>query len=153
MVKFLIATHGFLADGFKSSIHVLMGDEIANKIQTINAFVEGGVKDPKGAIEKICNELSEHDDLIIFTDLMYGSVNQFTLPYVSKSNVHVITGMNFPVLCEIISQYSFVDDHVRPDDQRLLEITDKAKDQLIFVENNVVEQPSHETNEDDFFSE
>ena len=48
MVKFLIATHVFLADGFKSSINVLMGEEIADSVSCVNAFVENGTADPKG---------------------------------------------------------------------------------------------------------
>lgn len=148
MVKFLIATHGFLADGFKSSINVLMGKEIAEKIETINAFVENGTDDPKGTIERICSSLNETDDLIIFTDLMYGSVNQFVMPYTSKENIFAITGINFPVLCEVISKLTFGIEEHRVSDKELEEIVLKSRSQLLLVED--IEKTSS-VSDDDFF--
>lgn len=146
MVRFLIATHGFLADGFKSSINVLMGEEIANSVETINAFVENGEKNPKGKIEEIINDLSEDDDLIIFTDLMYGSVNQFAMPYNNKENVFIISGTNFPVICEIISKLTFGYEQKRPCEEEIEDIVEKAREQLIYLKN--VEDKN---NDDDFF--
>lgn len=144
MVKFLIATHGFLADGFKSSINVLMGEEIANSIMTINAFVENGEMNPKGRIQEIVTNLKDEDDLVIFSDLMYGSVNQFALPYIDKENVHIITGINFPVICEIISKLTF-----SPQDDDLSNIiedtVEKAKEQLIYVKKVKIEENNEET--------
>lgn len=133
MVKFLIATHGFLAEGFKSSINVLMGEEISSSIKTINAFVEDGTADPKGEIEKICDLLNDNDDLIIFTDLMYGSVNQFALPYSSRNNVFVITGINFPVICELISKLTFGTDEIKVTEEQLQDIINKSREQLQIV--------------------
>lgn len=144
MVRFLIATHGFLADGFKSSIGVLMGQEIANNIETINAFVEGGVQDPKSLIEKMCSELKQEDNLVIFTDLMYGSVNQFALPFIIKENVYLVTGINFPLICEIISKLSFSEETI-VDNDFMIENVEKAKEQISYVMNNI----SEESNDDE----
>ena len=149
MVKFLIATHGWLADGFKSSISVLMGDEVASPIQTINAFVENGVKDPKSAIVNVCNQLKEDDDLILFTDLMFGSVNQFALPFTSKPNIHVVTGINFPVICEVISKLTFGAEEQRVQGEELQAIVEKAREHLLYVGN--FESQEVETSNDDFF--
>ena len=148
MVKFLIASHGFLADGFKSSINVLMGEDIANSIETINAFVENGDKNPKGRIEEIINGLSEDDDLVVFTDLMYGSVNQFVIPFNSKSNLFVISGTNFPVICEVISKLTFGYEQKRPSEEELNDIVEKARQQLIYIQN--IDNDSND-NDDEFF--
>ena len=148
MVRFLIATHGMLSDGFKSSVSVLMGDEIANNIGTINAFVENGDLDPKGRIEEIVNALGEDEELIIFTDLMYGSVNQFAVPYSNKNNVHVITGINFPVICEVISKLTFSYEEKKVSTDELLEIIDKSRGQLTYVK---VVSEDNDDNEEEFF--
>ena len=148
MVRFLIATHGFLADGFKSSINVLMGEEIADKIDTINAFIEGGTNNPKAEIEKYCSELKQDDDLIIITDLMYGSVNQFALPYAENNNIHIISGANFPLICEIISKLTFGSEEVEDKASVINEAIEKAREQIIYAKNL---DSKEEDNEEDFF--
>ncbi len=148
MVRFLIATHGFLADGFKSSINVLMGEEIAQKIDTINAFVEGGTDNPKAEIEKYCNELKHDDDLVIITDLMYGSVNQFALPYADNKNIHIISGANFPLICEIISKLTFGPEEVEDKVAIINEAIDKAREQIIYAKDLNAKEGD---NDEDFF--
>lgn len=148
MVRFLIATHGFLANGFKSSINVLMGEEIAQKIDTINAFVEGGTDNPKAEIEKYCNELKQDDDLVIITDLMYGSVNQFALPYANNKNIHIISGANFPLICEIISKLTFGSEDIDDKVAVINEAIEKAKEQIIYAKDL---DTMGDDNEEDFF--
>ena len=148
MVRFLIATHGFLANGFKSSINVLMGEEIAQKIDTINAFVEGGTDNPKAEIEKYCNELKQDDDLVIITDLMYGSVNQFALPYANNKNIHIISGANFPLICEIISKLTFGSEDIDDKVVVINEAIEKAKEQIIYAKDL---DTMGDDNEEDFF--
>lgn len=153
MVKFLIATHGFLADGFKSSIKVLMGDDIAESVKTVNAFVEDGTTDPKSEIEHFCNSLGDGDELVIFTDLMYGSVNQFALPFTKKENVIILTGANFPLICEVISKLTFSNEENKINHDAIKDIVEKAKDQIIFVENFFAESDDSKNKdyEEDFF--
>ena len=148
MVKFLIATHGFLAEGFKSSVSVLMGEEIAASIETVNAFVENGTEDPKGAIEKICSKVNETDDLVIFTDLMFGSVNQFVTPFVSKKNIFAVTGVNFPLICEIISKLTFGIEESRVTEEELHNLILKSRNQMMLVEDV---DKKDVVSDDDFF--
>ena len=136
MVKYLIATHGTLADGYKSSVGVLMGQEIADHIMTINSFVEGGTKDPKTAIETACNSVGNDDQLIVFTDLMYGSVNQLMFPFAERHNIFIITGINLPLLCEVISKMSFVPD-AQANESDILELIEKSKNEIKYVKNEI----------------
>jgi len=129
-----------------------MGDEIADSVKTINAFVEGGTADPKGAIEEYCSSLDEGDELVIFTDLMYGSVNQFALPFTEKENVYILTGTSFPLICEVISKLTFGYDEERIDPEFIKNIVEKAKEQMIFVQNFFAEnQNNSENDEEEFF--
>ena len=79
MVRFLVATHGFLADGFKSTMSVLMGQEIADRIETINAYANDDMRSPKVLLDDFVKTIGKNE-LIIFTDVMFGSVNQFAMP-------------------------------------------------------------------------
>ncbi len=40
MVKFLIASHGHLAGGLKSTLEIILGEEAALDVTALNLFVE-----------------------------------------------------------------------------------------------------------------
>lgn len=145
MVRFLVATHGTLADGFKSTMSILMGKEIAEKIETINAYCNES--SPKQIIENYIDSVGD-DQLIIFTDVMFGSVNQFVMPYVDKNNVFVLTGVNFPIMLEVISKYSFSEESVEEDYIRSVVV--KAREQILYV-NDEMKNSQIINNEEDFF--
>ena len=147
MVRFLVATHGTLADGFKSTMSILMGKEIAEKIETINAYCNENESSPKQLIENYIDSVG-NDQLIIFTDVMFGSVNQFVMPYVNRSNIFVLTGVNFPLMLEVISKYSFGEESVEEDYIR--SVVAKAREQILFV-NDEMQDSQTANNEEDFF--
>lgn len=99
MKKVLIATHGKMASGIKSTAELLLG-EMAD-ITTIDAYVE-----PDVDIEKQMKEFFERkepeEQVFVFTDLQGGSVNQKFLPYSADANVILITGFNLPMLLQIL---------------------------------------------------
>lgn len=72
MRKILIATHGNLADGFKSSVALLTGREAC--IQCINAYLDQS--DYEQDLERFLRCVGPEDEAVIFTDLFGGSVNQ-----------------------------------------------------------------------------
>lgn len=149
MVKFLIASHGYLADGLKSTLEIIVGKEIAERVSTLNAFVDENSGDFKGNIEKYMNQVSSEDQLIIFSDIMHGSVNQCLMSFIDDERIFLITGVNFPLLCEIVAEYSFTEDaQVHKDD--LQNAVVKAKEEMIFV-NNFITTVSSKDSEDDFF--
>lgn len=147
MVRFLVATHGTLADGFKSTMSILMGKEIAEKIETINAYSNESESSPKQIIENYIDSVGD-DQLIIFTDVMFGSVNQFVMPYVDKNNVFVLTGVNFPLMLEVISKYSFSEESVEEDYIRSVVV--KAREQILYV-NDEMNDSQIINDEEDFF--
>lgn len=148
MIQYLIATHGELAKGYQSSISILMGKEYSDKIQVINAFGEGGEKNPKEKIANVCDSLGPDDQLILFTDMMYGSVNQFAFPYANRENIFIISGINLPLVIEIIAKYEFSVPKIEVDKKTLLELIEKSRDQIVYVNDAV---PKAENDADDFF--
>ncbi|MFR1296162.1 MAG: PTS sugar transporter subunit IIA [Coprobacillus cateniformis] len=97
MKKILIATHGMLAEGLKSSIHVLAGD--GYYIQTINAYTDECQGDYSHQIETFISSLNQDDEGVIFTDLLSGSVNQKVCQLCVKKPpyLHIVTGNKFNV--------------------------------------------------------
>lgn len=129
MTKYIIATHGNLAEGFKSSLKVLMGKDISDKIITINGFTED--KNPKETIKNFIATADDNDKLIIFTDWFNGSINQSCITQMSKNGVYVITGINLPIICEVITsaEVSGID----IDEDFLRNVISNARNELIYV--------------------
>lgn len=101
MKKILIATHGMLAEGFKSSIGILLGN--TDNIQTINAYTDNSVGDYSKCILKFISSIGESDEGIIFTDILGGSVNQKVCQLcINKDNIFIVTGTNLMCILSVL---------------------------------------------------
>lgn len=99
MRKFLIAAHGTLPAGIQSSLEIIMGS--LENVFLIQAYV-GENKSLKEEIDFVLEHINADDELIVFTDLMGGSVTNQILQYALKENVFIISGFNLPLLLEIL---------------------------------------------------
>lgn len=101
MKHILIATHGSLAEGFASSIKILLGRE---DINCINAYIEGEDKEYTKDIENFLSMININDEAVIFTDIFGGSVNQkiVKLVYESEKKVFIVTQVNLPIILEVL---------------------------------------------------
>ena len=114
MKKVLIATHGKMASGMSRTIQLLVGNMA--EITTIDAYVE-----PDDDIE------TQMSQIFVFTDIQGGSVNQKLLKYSERKNVVLITGVNIPILIQIM----FADDDVTVDE--LQKMIEEARQELKLV--------------------
>ena len=124
MKQILIATHGKMASGIRYTAELIVG-QLA-EITTIDAYVT-----PEDNVEEQFKEFFEkhkEDRIIVFTDLMGGSVNQKLLGYSQKENVTLITGTNLPVLMQVM----MADDDVT--EEAIQEFIDDAREELQVVD-------------------
>lgn len=102
MKKILIATHGKLADGFASSLKILLNK---TDIQTINAYLDDENEDADyiSQINSFIDSLQPDDEGVIFTDIYGGSVNQKVIQAVvpSTKSVVVITQTNLAIVLQV----------------------------------------------------
>ena len=138
MRKILIASHGNLAQGFKSAAKIIVGKE--ENIESINAYVEEVNLNEQ--IENYFSSLNPQDELVIFSDMFGGSVNQSLMQKLSRPNTHLITGTNLPVFLEIL----LTDDSEPLTSSAINSIISGSKEQLIHV-NTMIDNTN---NEDDF---
>lgn len=96
MRKVLIATHFQLADGFKNALTYF---GVSDQIKVINAFTEG--VDHEKEIDQFFKE-NEGDEILAFSDIAFGSVNQYLMTYLGRDNYHLISGTNLPVLLDLL---------------------------------------------------
>lgn len=98
MKKILIATHGNLASGAKSTLEFLVGNIV--DITCIDAYVDPD-ENLIDILENYFSKIDADDEVIVFTDIKGGSVNQKIIQYAMKPNIFLITGFNLPILLEL----------------------------------------------------
>ncbi len=123
--KFLIATHGTFASGIKSSLDIIIGE--MDNIYLIQAYVEEN-KSLEEEIVAIIEEVGENEELIVFSDLLGGSVTNQILQFGLRSNVHVVSGVNLALVIEIL-----LADTQTPAEQLICEALENAKNQMVYV--------------------
>lgn len=125
MKKILIAAHGKFAEGIRSSAEIILGKQ--ENLYTINAYLdETPVKQQLDEFFKGVD--LEKDTLLVITEVFGGSVNQAIISNYQKDNIKVITGVNLPLLLELImlDEEDVTDDKIRS-------IVNKAREQVILV--------------------
>ncbi len=130
MKKILIITHGKFAEGIVSTVEIITGKQ--DNLYFINAYV-----DDQSIEKKMDNFFKENinsdDQLIIFTDLFGGSVNQTAIRYLSEQNLNIIAGFNLPLLLEVL-----MIDESQLTPEKLREVTNSAKEQIIYVNDELL---------------
>ena len=123
-----------------------MGKEIADNIDTINAYTPN-CENPKAEIENYISAHSE-DSVLVLTDVMFGSVNQFAIGCQSSGDMYIITGINLPLVMEVVSKVMFNQEHNEITRDFIDETVKKAKEELLYVDDRM----SSNSNDDDFFA-
>ncbi|MGL5312535.1 MAG: PTS sugar transporter subunit IIA [Peptostreptococcaceae bacterium] len=99
MIKLLLASHGDLADGIYSTLKIIMGSQ--DKISTLCAYKDEDF-DLHKEVSNIMDNLSSEDKLIVITDIYGGSINNEFMNYLDIENFYLISGLNLPLLMELL---------------------------------------------------
>ena len=87
MKKIIFASHYTFAKGLKDTIEYIIPN--APKIIAISAYLDN--KPIEDEIKDVMDTMDPNDEVVVFTDLMSGSVNQQFVPYVKKNNIYLIS--------------------------------------------------------------
>ncbi|KGM97166.1 PTS sugar transporter subunit IIA [Clostridium botulinum] len=99
--KYLIASHGELANGITSSLDILANK--GNAVEVINAYITDEDYTPK--IVNFIKSIGNDEQGIIFTDLFGGSVNQKSVTEVltnKSKNVFIISNVNLAIVLSLL---------------------------------------------------
>ncbi len=125
MRKYLIATHGSFAAGILSSLEMIAGKN--ENISTIEAYTDGN-KSIDGQIDSVIEKLEDNDELIIFTDLMGGSITNQLLKYTLRKKTYIVSGVNLPLLLDITLAETDT-----PASEVIESAIENAREQILFV--------------------
>jgi len=136
MRKFLIAAHGSFSSGIKSSLDIIIGK--MENVFVIDAYVDGN-KSIEDELNTILGKVQADDELIVFSDLMGGSITNQILRYGLRENVHVISGMNLPLLIDIM--LADADTPVKDVIENAISI---AREQVVYVNPIINKEKDHD---------
>lgn len=97
--KLLIATHSIFADGIKSAMELVTGNQ--SSVFTLCAYTND-MTEVETPVKEIIHSLAQDEELIVTTDIFGGSVNNEFMKYLSDPRVHLIAGVNLPLLFELV---------------------------------------------------
>lgn len=138
MTKVIIASHHHLATGMKDTIEYLIPS--IGKIDVIAAYINN--EPIEDEISKLLESYPVDEKVLIFTDLLGGSVNQTFIRYMSKRNLILVTGMNLPIIMTLLLSIESED----LSEDLIRKSIDEAKNQLLFV-NDIYNQVTDEDDE------
>ncbi|MFS0603862.1 PTS sugar transporter subunit IIA [Peribacillus frigoritolerans] len=102
MKKLLLASHGYLAQGILNSVHIIMGD--VEHVDTLCAYVDKN-NDIDQLVDQKLKQMKEDPNIewIVITDIFGGSVNNTFMNKLDEHNFHLISGLNLPLLIDLLS--------------------------------------------------
>ena len=96
--KVLIVTHSDLADGFKASIDFFMPGMY--EVKSICAFTK--CNNVQEEIAEFINSQTEDTEIVAFSDITFGSVNQWLGLYKNRPHYHLFSGTNLPLIMSVL---------------------------------------------------
>ena len=109
MFGILLMSHGHMAEGIMDSCKLFFGEELP-KVKAL-CLMDG--EDPEGFDDKIREAIEELDDgsgVIAFCDLLGGTpFNRCAFSFLTE-RFQLITGMNFPMVLELLGKRMMVED-------------------------------------------
>ncbi|MBS1660384.1 MAG: hypothetical protein JST68_04965 [Bacteroidetes bacterium] len=150
--KFLIVSHGGLARGMKSSVELIAGE--VGGLVVLGAYEEEN-KSIEEELERLFGEGGDERfvggasgdegsvgrgmvEWVVFTDLLGGSVTNQVLRAGKDRPVHVVAGVNLPLVVEVV-----LSDPGTPIEEILEEAVSRAREQLVYV-NPLLTQPNND---------
>ena len=115
MRRYIIASHHKLAYGLKDTVD----------------FLTDGIKkiyDVEEVVSELFASFDENDEVLVFADMMGGSVYQKFYPYMSDK-VHVVCGINLPLTLALV-----LESEDTPLTQELVhQYVEDSKNQIVYV--------------------
>ena len=107
MFKIALASHGSLCRGMRETARLFTQD--VSFIQIFPFYEENPESDAEAQLDAWIQDIHEEDVVVMLTDILWGSVNQkIMLKLQNRTNVHIVTGLNLPLLLEMITMEPLV---------------------------------------------
>lgn len=93
----------------------------------IQAYVDENIS-VETEMKELLKQLGDNEELVIFSDILGGSITNQVLQHFLKPNVHIVSGFNLPLVIDIL-----LDDGETPVEELINSAIDNAKEQMVYV--------------------
>ena len=146
MRRLLVATHGRFAEGIGETLGLILG--ASQPLEILNAYTVPDFDMAKAAKDYVSG-LGDEDELIVAADVFGGSVANAFAEYTADGRVHVVTGLNLPLLIVLVSLLGSEGSSGNSLEEMIQNAIEEAKEGIVYV-NKVIEKTMQEEEEDDF---
>ncbi len=103
MVGIIVASHGQLAGGFMDALEMIMGPQ--EKITALALEPEMGPEDYREKLKEAAREMDTPDGVLIMADLFGGTPSNASAYLLDSEDppIEIVTGVNLPMLLEIVN--------------------------------------------------
>ena len=144
MRRLLVATHGRFAEGIGETLGLILG--ASQPLEILNAYTVPDFDMAKAAKDYVSG-LGDEDELIVAADVFGGSVANAFAEYTADGRVHVVTGLNLPLLIVLVSMLGSEGSSGNSLEEMIQNAIEEAKEGIVYV-NKVIEETMQEEEED-----
>ena len=145
MRRLLVATHGRFAEGIGETLGLILG--ASQPLEILNAYTTPDFDMAKAAKDYVSG-LGEEDELIVAADVFGGSVANAFTEYTADGRVHVVTGLNLPLLIVLVSMLGSEGSSGNSLEEMIQNAIEEAKEGIVYV-NKVIEKTMQEEEHED----
>jgi len=130
-MQILLATHGKMASGMRSSVEILFG-QVSNNFVVFDAYI--GDEKLEDFVEQFLANTAAEETKLLVSDVYGGSVCQQLTKYIHSENTYVITGVNLGML------FMFLLEPDEPTKERLNAIIQESKELMCIIDDTELDK-------------
>lgn len=135
MYKILLTTHGNMCTGMLDTIKLIIPS--VENVTVIPFYTEEPGSEPEKELDAWLAGIGEEDVALVATDILWGSVNQkIHLKASGRSNIHVVTGVNLPLMLELIA---LDEDSFRENENVVSDTVTESRDYIVYMREYKIE--------------
>ena len=101
-MKIIFVSHGSFSKGLYESVQMIFGEQ--KNMSYLGLYPTDDVEDFTNKLEEEIKKSNPEEDILILSDLFYGSPFNATVRLMAKYDLYHITGINLPLTLEVITQ-------------------------------------------------
>lgn len=99
-MKVIVVSHGSYAQGLVDTVQMIAGEQ--EDLEAFGLMPEESVETLKEKIRKSIEDTGSEEEILILTDLFYGSPFNTVVSLMPEYDFYHITGINLPLMMEIV---------------------------------------------------
>jgi mannose/fructose-specific phosphotransferase system component IIA len=105
-IKVLVITHGNFGVELRSTVEDIMGKH--EDLDVFQVLRCSPIEQVRSDFKDLVEEELKKNKLLVLTDMLGGTPNNIALPYLSKDNVAIVSGVSMPMLITALNKKNSV---------------------------------------------